>query len=65
MTDARVQAVVLTTGDRINRRLENFREMANNELQKDGKIDLQDFNSIIMAIEKMVVRETTDIVKRR
>ncbi len=63
MLDCRVQGVLLTVGDRINRRIENFRASFNES--DETTITKDDFNEIMRAIQKMVNKEVSGVFKRR
>ena len=64
MLDARVKGVVLTVGDRINRRIENFTTVVNNEIEGNN-ITKEDFNEMMRALQVMIHRETSGVLKRR
>jgi len=64
MLDARVAGVVLTVGDRINRRIENFTTVVNNEIEGNN-ITKEDFNEMMRALQVMIHRETSGVLKRR
>lgn len=64
MLDARVKGVVLTVGDRINRRIENFTTVVNNEIEGNN-ITKEDFNAMMRALQVMIHRETSGVLKRR
>lgn len=64
MLDARVKGIVLTVGDRINRRIENFTTVVNNEIEGNN-ITKEDFNEMMRALQVMIHRETAGALKRR